>query len=369
MIPYLPPTYCWNHQYFTKEQIESITRQDYILSRLNNQPTKLYKYFPNIVDQQTGRNFSVEALQKNTVYLQSPINFDDPYDSTICLDEYQFCIQRLKYYCDLCEFPYDETWDYRELVNEFAKYLNALDCKTEEEWERVFKVKGLENDVLDLTHRFFAKTLQVWLFQRENQNEMWLKCINVALHQEYESVQDNLAGIFKISCFTTTPFSMLMWAHYANSHKGFCIEYDFPQVNGHYQDISMNLFPVIYSNVRVSVLEHCLIDLKSPTVTDEVLWPIYKYGLLAKSLYWLYQDEWRLVSCDDLLADQPNYNSTFSPITRVYLGAKMSDENRKKIAGMCKEKKIPVSCVMPTTMDYSMQECGGRLKADCILGL
>ena len=34
---------------------------------------------------------------------------------------------------------------------------------------------------------------------------------------------DNKMGIYSLS---KTPLDELLWAHYANSHKGFCIEYD-----------------------------------------------------------------------------------------------------------------------------------------------
>ena len=64
-----------------------------------------------------------------------------------------------------------------------------------------------------------------------------------------------------------------------------------------------NLLPVIYSDERVSVLNECLADLTCPTVTEETMSAIYKYGLLTKSVDWCYQNEWRLISLDDMLSD------------------------------------------------------------------
>jgi hypothetical protein len=40
-------------------------------------------------------------------------------------------------------------------------------------------------------------------------------------------------------CLTTKPDSNLMWSHYANSHKGFCLEWDATEINAEkviYQD-------------------------------------------------------------------------------------------------------------------------------------
>ena len=113
-------------------------------------------------------------------------------------------------------------------------------------------------------------------------------------------------------------------------------------------------------------MEQFVQDLESPIVSDEVLWPIYKYGLLAKSLDWSYQNEWRLLSLDKMLADKSDYNCSFMPISKVYLGAKMKDdEERRKIAKICDEKGIPVTCVMPKQDEFIMQDC--VRKPGCLL--
>lgn len=41
-------------------------------------PLKLYKYFPNKVTEENGKlvNYSIQALKNNTVYLQSPTQFE-----------------------------------------------------------------------------------------------------------------------------------------------------------------------------------------------------------------------------------------------------------------------------------------------------
>lgn len=113
------------------------------------------------------------------------------------------------------------------------------------------------------------------------------------------------------------------------------------------------------------ILEQFIQDLECPIVSDKVLWPIYKYGLLTKSLEWKYQNEWRLLSLDKMLADKSDYNCSFMPISKVYLGSKMSEDERKKIAKICDNKGIPVACVIPKQDEYIMQECIAPQK--CIL--
>ena len=79
--------YYINGNTYSKECIASVSWPDYINFALGHMPQRLYKYYPNTIDSKTTRNFSIEALANNTVYLQSPIKFDDPYDCTLCLDE------------------------------------------------------------------------------------------------------------------------------------------------------------------------------------------------------------------------------------------------------------------------------------------
>ena len=62
-------------------------------------PLKLYKYFPNTMKEEKNddgqivlKNYSLEALESNTVFLSSPDQFDDVYDSDIYVPwpEYAF---------------------------------------------------------------------------------------------------------------------------------------------------------------------------------------------------------------------------------------------------------------------------------------
>ena len=67
-----------------------------------------------------------------------------------------------------------------------------------------------------------------------------------------------------------------------------------------------------------------------------------------------------------MLADKSDYNCSFMPISKVYLGAKMKDdEERRKIAKICDEKGIPVTCVMPKQDEFIMQDC--LRKPGCLL--
>lgn len=47
------------------------------------------------------------------------------------------------------------------------------------------------------------------------------------------------------ACFSETKSSILMWAHYANAHKGFCIGYEFKDL---FNKFDINILPITYSD-------------------------------------------------------------------------------------------------------------------------
>ena len=150
----------------------------------------------------------------------------------------------------------------------------------------------------------------------------------------------NMMNRFRVACFTTSPYMINMWSNqYADNNQGFCIEYEIPDLSRRTDELCNNLFPVIYSDARTDVLDKCL-EYNERKPDAEYLSVIYKYGALAKSKsMWKSQDEWRLISYDKMLAD--NYNCKFYPITRVYLGVNMNNNQRREIIDICKRRGIP----------------------------
>jgi hypothetical protein len=61
---------------------------------------------------------------------------------------------------------------------------------------------------------------------------------------------DNIAEwrkFAKICSFSEAPDTLLMWSHYADHHRGFCIEYDLESLGNPSHFFLRSLYPVLYS--------------------------------------------------------------------------------------------------------------------------
>lgn len=118
---------------------------------------------------------------------------------------------------------------------------------------------------------------------------------------------EDFCEFVRVACFTANGVqSMPMWAHYANNHRGFCVEYDVKNS----LDLKSNLFPVQYTDQRLDISSEMIkqaikisnaIDAtkqKGDLVTmleDKTL--IYLPQLLynIKHLSWSYEKEYRCI--------------------------------------------------------------------------
>ena len=152
---------------------------------------------------------------------------------------------------------------------------------------------------------------------------------NASLQETWHNIQafrDKL-GVFSLSlskkCY---PDNELLWAHYANSHKGFCIEYDIDKL----QDSEQFVFNVS----RVESIKYCKTP---PTITvadlysDKLL--IKLFG--SKSLAWQYENETRLIYSTFGLK---KYNPF--ALKAIYFGLNMSEDRQTHIIDGLKNRDV-----------------------------
>ncbi len=140
---------------------------------------------------------------------------------------------------------------------------------------------------------------------------------------------EKLNALFLIGCLATDPKNRLMWSHYADSHRGFCIEYDFNSMKD-----EVLPFPIIYSETRPLIPWKAAIDHTQESM--EAATADLTLGLLTKDKSWEYENEWRV------LLPAANPPDLKVPITAIYLGAHITSENKAIILEIANNHKIPV---------------------------
>ena len=242
---------------------------------------------------------SLDAFSHGRIYFNTPEKFNDPYD---CLPYINMEI--VEGFCksidinneiSLAQSMRDGT--YRENINQplgIRTYLNGL------------AVFVSQMDGVEFQQRI--KTLQA--ATQEN--------IHAYLLNKSKGVRIGLVDAFKkdihIACLSANIYSMLMWSHYADSHKGFVLEYD-PLKFFTYNNCKnctefekceyihlIDIFPVLYENERYDITEYAVEALHRQCFYSESENVPFTVGdtlftmkvLMQKNPVWAYEKEWRL---------------------------------------------------------------------------
>ena len=123
-------------------------------------------------------------------------------------------------------------------------------------------------------------------------------------------------GVF---CLAETPASLLMWAHYASSHSGFCIQllhHDEP-------------FLGRAQKVEYSVTYPCIVY---PVDSDDA--KVDKW-LLTKADCWKYEAEWRVIE----RAGPGIYELPPDLLTGITFGSRMSEADRAQLREWALQRK------------------------------
>jgi hypothetical protein len=149
----------------------------------------------------------------------------------------------------------------------------------------------------------------------------------------------------KVCSFSEVNDSLLMWSHYANHHRGLCIEYDLETL-GPQHFFRRNLYPVQYSKDSYD-LRPFMQGLTSGS-RNEYRLMIPLLAMLHKFDGWRYENEWRLMSeTESIVEDHPQP----APVpSRIFLGARFEPSIGKDLLAICKGKGIPI-CRMRLAKD------------------
>lgn len=130
--------------------------------------------------------------------------------------------------------------------------------------------------------------------------------------------------------------STLMWSHYGDEHKGFCIEYDFNIADKKYW---VPLHPVIYQN---DIPDFSKYMTHKNRLTGLV---IATYASMIKAQDWKYEKEWRIILPyinNEKNAEKTGVKFRLPTPKALYLGCRCNEENSNKIVSKAQEMNVPV---------------------------
>lgn len=158
---------------------------------------------------------------------------------------------------------------------------------------------------------------------------------------------------FKIVCFSERNDINPMWAHYADNHKGICIEYNLKE-NNIFRDQCMPINYVDKTN-NDTVINKIL---GRGFVKNRFIWEVFS----KKSKDWEYEKEWRLIydkqvpeNIANIVSDKNKKYLLFLKPKAVYLGLKIKEEDKKLIIDLCNFNKIDIYQMVKNDSNYNLK--------------
>ncbi len=224
---------------------------------------RLFKYYAYNVN-------SLSVLINGRMWYAKPDSLNDPFD---------------------CRIPFNSNINTQDLANflpRYQKFKRITDKQLEEEMQKMLDPKG----------RLDKKYEKIWA---------------VLLHEADEQLSNS--GVF---CLSQNSSNILMWSHYADGHKGFCVEFVRNSQNdlGDYEKTRRVQYRSDYPTV--SPLSPDAFDLK----------------FFTKAKDWKYEKEWRLIN------EEGNVEEALPvDISAIIFGLNMPAPQRETIKNILSERQ------------------------------
>ena len=217
------------------------------------------------------------------------------------------------------------------------------------------------NDVFDCDitiddQKVFNKALKLFPDNRAVRpgSKIW-KEFRATMKQQLQLLKtefDRLKDTTGVSCFSESEDSLLMWAHYANNHRGICVEYDLLEINN---ILMFTAIPVIYSGERI-----CF-DFFDPQSIEKDTLKLFIQSLTSKSPEWNYEKEWRIIRDQSACGDKWDANKKGALLemirpSSITLGCAAKPEFEQEVKDYCFANKIDIYKMEKDSIQYRLNK-------------
>lgn len=251
---------------------------------MTDSPERFYRY-RSLADGKA--EFVERTVHYGEIYFPKPSSFNDPFD---CRPSFSFEATKA-----------EMTAYYRGLVKKYNSDLNR---------------EGRRREA--------RNTIGDW--ERSPRNPKTLRYVT-ELHTK--QITENIG----VLCLSEVHNDILMWSHYADSHRGVCLEFD------GYFDVFANAQKVDYPPTRPRI---------NPFRQNPI--EMMEAALLTKAEHWKYEREWRIVQ----YTSGPGIKY-FPPesLTGIILGAQISDIDTERVMGWAQSRVHPIRVLKASADDTS----------------
>lgn len=289
-------------------------------------PTSLFRY-------RLCNEMQIDAFEKDKIYAVPAEWFNDPYDTLVSYDfdgikqyvESISSIESLKQLKDFFAQGNDFPAEFKQILPD--EFWNELKVRVLE----ISDFSGFEERIEDNRQQLLSVVSTFFP-------------VLTVLGKRYST----------IACFSEDVQSILMWSHYADSHRGFALEYDFrPTLKDPLPRVG--LYPVIYSDNRYDASPFLIwalltvmgIKAKNPDIAASIK------AALHKSKDWEYEKEWRMIDPGPHDINKPAPSVIDYRPVAIYYGQNISPKDKACLHKIALAKGIKE---FEMFIDYGAQE-------------
>lgn len=171
---------------------------------------------------------------------------------------------------------------------------------------------------------------------------------------KFKPVMDALDGVLsrteKIGIYSLSKsyIDELLWAHYGNSHNGYCIEYDLDILLKSYDSDKVYSFPIDYKKNPASV---DFMDIIKSGDSNSLIKKMAGY----KSIRWKYEEEIRIIT-----EEYGEHPYEFNAVKSIYFGLRMEEVDRIKVMKRLKGRGINYFEIKQVPKTYNFERSSIR---------
>lgn len=296
---------CWKKEYVKLEfPISRFEVKHREAQKLKNEnfPDLLYRY-------RSCNKLALENFQNDLVWMSNPIEFNDPYDTIFTYSSESITEDTIGKKC------------MQYLIK--CNHTNGVELNEEE-------INILENYSFRECMAYLLKkdSRYVYLFEQVEDcalyNNLHNSNADITLLNKAKDLQKSL----NVCCFSQNFNSILMWSHYSDFHRGFCLEYDFRDT-----DFQSKIEPVIYSDNIVDITDYI--------INEKIVNPFFvKYTAMRKYTDWKYEQEWRLI--ENGKEELKGYTLKLPSPKSIFLGCNISKWYETRLIKIAKAKSMKI---------------------------